>query len=96
MKPAIRILLLICMMTIVSACNNDIFLDGPEMSDYSYAIVKGDGGTTSFSISTTGLLQIAFDLFAENQKYCTYGFMPAPCNAIHVRCHLPGRKRNLN
>lgn len=72
MKPAIRILLLICMMTIVSACNNDIFIDGPEMSDYSYAIVEGDGGSTSFSISTTGLLQITFDLFSENQKYCTY------------------------
>ncbi|MBD5225964.1 MAG: hypothetical protein HDS68_08425 [Bacteroidales bacterium] len=72
MKPAIKIPIFACIITLMSACNHDIFLDGPELPDYTYATVAGDGGTTSFEISTAGLTHITFDLFSDYSKYCTY------------------------
>ncbi len=72
MKSSVKLLLYIWIITFMPGCNNDIFIDGPEMPDYSYAQVAGDGGTVSFEISTTGLKLINFDLFSENKKYCKY------------------------
>lgn len=72
MRYTIHILIYLWVIIITSACNNSIFLDRPEMPDYSYATVAGDGGSISFDISTTGLLHISFDLYSYSNKYCTF------------------------
>ena len=57
---------------LVSACNNDIFIDGPMLDEDLHASVEGDGGTAVFNIPLKGLEYIGLDLTSEGEKFCTY------------------------
>lgn len=60
------------LLMLLSGCNNDVFLDEPQMPDDLSATIEGDGGETVFTIPTNGLEHISFDLLSESKKYCTY------------------------
>lgn len=63
---------LVWVMLLASACNNDIFIDGPMLDEDLHASVEGDGGTAVFRIPLKGLKYIGLDLTSEGKKFCTY------------------------
>lgn len=62
----------LCLMLISQGCNNDVFLDEPDMPEQTSVTLEGDGGEASYIISKKGLEHISLDLFSENERYCTY------------------------
>lgn len=64
--------LIILSMITLSGCNNDIFIDSPDIPDSMQDIIEGDGGEAEFTIPTKGLERISLDIYSENQKYCHY------------------------
>ncbi len=66
---------LICMFGLLlfaTACNNDVFIDAPDISEDLSATIEGDGGSAEFAITTKNLEYISLDVFSENRKFCTY------------------------
>lgn len=63
---------LVWVMLLASACNNDIFIDGPMLDEDLHASVEGDGGTAVFRIPLKGLKYIGLGLTSEGKKFCTY------------------------
>lgn len=62
----------VVILTLLTGCNNDIFIEGPDLPQDTYAVVEGDGGEVSFTISTTGLESVSLDLMSDAEKYCVY------------------------
>lgn len=63
---------LMWVMLLASACNNDIFIDGPMLEEDLHATVEGDGGTAVFRIPLKGLEYIGLDLTSEGKQFCKY------------------------
>lgn len=55
-----------------SACNNDIFIDGPDLPWESNATVEGDGGSASFHFSTKSLESIELEIFSDPKGSTVY------------------------
>lgn len=57
---------------LVAGCNDDVFLDDPDMSDNEGATIEGDGGEATFTIPTKGLEHVSFDMVGVSEQYCKY------------------------
>lgn len=55
-----------------TGCNSDVFLDGPELPEETFATIEGDGGVAEFEIPLKGLEHISLDLMSDELKYCSY------------------------
>lgn len=67
------ILLIATIGLLATGCNNDVFIDEPEVTDETIsARVEGDGGEATFTIAINSLKHISFDLYSEYRPYCTY------------------------
>lgn len=54
------------------SCNNEIFIDGPELPEETNVTVQGDGGEEVFTIPLKGLENISLDIISGSNLYCTY------------------------
>ena len=61
-----------CIIFLSSGCNNDVFLDEPDIPEITEATIEGDGGEADFVIPTNGLEHISLDVFSDNLQFCTY------------------------
>lgn len=58
---------------LMPACNNDIFIDGAELPEYTDLTIEGDGGQWSAPYSRKGLAAIAIDpQSSQANTYLTY------------------------
>ncbi len=57
---------------LVSACDNDVFIDRADAPKDMAAKIEGDGGDVTFSIPTAGLMHIGFGGISVLAKYVTY------------------------
>lgn len=57
---------------LVAGCNDDVFLDEPNMPDILNDTIEGDGGEATFTIPTKGLAHISFDMVGVSEQYCKY------------------------
>lgn len=57
---------------LVAGCNDDVFLDEPNMPDILNDTIEGDGGEATFIIPTRGLERVSLDVFSESERNCTY------------------------
>lgn len=64
--------LIIGLAVFMTACSNDVFIDGLDMPDEQTATVEGDGGHASFAVDVRGLDRISVDLLSEQQRNITY------------------------
>lgn len=58
---------------IVASCNNDIFLDGPDMPESFAYTVEGDGGEVAFDVPLKNLEYFGFDHVNYYQCYNSAG-----------------------
>lgn len=58
--------LLLLAVCFVTSCNNDVFIDGPEMPYETTETVEGDGGEVSFWIQTKSLKSISIDHYSDD------------------------------
>lgn len=86
----IRITATVFAMLAIAGCNNDIFIDGPEMPQDSFATVDGDGGEAEFYISSKDLERFSIDNFSNNAGFTYYngsGEIISPQSPAHeVAC----------
>lgn len=67
------LLLIAAVGLLVAGCNNDVFIDEPDVTDETISVkVEGDDDEAVFTVSTKNLENISFDLFSESRQYCTY------------------------
>lgn len=64
--PALLVFLL------AAGCNDDVFLDEPNMPDIVNDTIEGDGGEATFTIPTKGLEHVSFDMIGVSEQYCKY------------------------
>lgn len=57
---------------LAAGCNDDVFLDEPNMPDIVNDTIEGDGGEATFTIPTKGLEHISFDMVGVSEQYCKY------------------------
>jgi len=57
---------------LVAGCNDDVFLDEPNMPDILNDTIEGDGGEATFTIPTRGLERVSLNVMSESERYCTY------------------------
>lgn len=68
-------LFIVSILMVFSGCNNDIFIDGKNLPDYTEVTVDGDGGQWSTAFSRDGLVKIYISntSSAFNPYYRYYG-----------------------
>ena len=57
---------------VISACNSDVFIDGPDSPTEKEFYIEGDGGEISFNISRKGLVRISIDHVSDDRGYTYY------------------------
>lgn len=62
----------LCIVLLSPGCNNDVFLDEPDLPEITEATIEGDGGEAEFVIPTNGLEHVSLDVFSDNRQFCTY------------------------
>lgn len=72
MKHSLLYILLLLTLLGSAACNNDIFIDGPELPWESNVTVEGDGGSASFRFSTKSLESIELQVSSDPKGRSVY------------------------
>ena len=55
-----------------TACNNDVFIEDPELSEDVEATIEGDGGEATFRIQTKGLERVSIEHVSDATGYTCY------------------------
>ena len=55
-----------------TACNNDVFIEDPELSEDVEATIEGDGGEATFRIQTKGLERVSIRTVRRFRKTVRY------------------------
>lgn len=60
------------LLLVLAGCNDDVFIDGPQMPDEISATIEGNGGEAEFTLQTKGLQRISLDVTSSGMKNCTF------------------------
>lgn len=72
MKYTLRLLCFLLALTTMTACNSDIFLDGPDLPETQDITIDGDGGEATITIPTKNLEHFGLSLMSTSEQYCRY------------------------
>lgn len=71
-----RILAILSALTMVvvcfSACNGDVFIDGPDLPQDNFVTIEGDGGSARMEIPVRGLQLITIDNISSSSAFTYY------------------------
>lgn len=68
----LRVLPILLIAMALAGCNNQVFVDVPEISDGATIEIEGDGGVAVFEISTKHLMNITLGAYSVNAPFVHY------------------------